>query len=272
MKPAFRGGPVHVRTPATSANLGPGYDAFGLALAWHDDVIARVVDAGLHIDVAGEGEALVRDETHLVVRAMRATFERLGGQPPGLELSCANRIPHGRGLGSSAAAIVAGVLLARALTVGGDERLPADAAFALAAELEGHPDNIAACYYGGLTIAWTDQGTARAARTDVRRRHPAGGPGATVRIVNSRGPRTVARSRAARRCRVHRRPQRAAGRRARAAAVTSPDALFAATEDRLHQPYRAAAAPQTAALVGRTSRDRVGRGRFRRRADRPGTG
>ena len=99
---------------------------------------------------------------------MRATFDRLGGQPPGLELSCANRIPHGRGLGSSAAAIVAGVLLARALSVGGDERLPDETAFALAAELEGHPDNIAACFFGGLTIAWTELGTARAVRTDVR--------------------------------------------------------------------------------------------------------
>jgi homoserine kinase len=248
MKPAFRGGPVHVRTPATSANLGPGYDAFGLALAWHDDVIARVVDAGLHIDVAGEGEALVRDETHLVVRAMRATFARLGGQPPGLELSCANRIPHGRGLGSSAAAIVAGALLARALTIGGDERLPAEAAFALAAELEGHPDNIAACYYGGLTIAWTDQGIARAACSAVH---------ADVRPVVLVPPFESSTA-AARDLLPAAVPHAdAAFNAARSAllvavlsgTVTSPDALFAATEDRLHQPYRAVVAPQTTALV-----------------------
>ncbi|MGB6613871.1 MAG: homoserine kinase, partial [Trebonia sp.] len=110
--------PVRVRVPATSANLGPGFDALGLALSLYDEVEARVVPSGLHIDVSGEGAADVTDaeEAHLVVRAMRAAFDDLGGgQPPGLALRCVNRIPHGRGLGSSAAAIVAGILAARAL-------------------------------------------------------------------------------------------------------------------------------------------------------------
>ena len=164
MKPAFRAGSVHVQVPATSANLGPGYDCLGVALSLHDDLVARVVDDGVSIDIAGEGAHLNRDEKHLVLRAMRAGFDAMGGQPRGVQLSCANRIPHGRGLGSSAAAIVAGVVLARALVAGGEQLLPDPAAFALAADFEGHPDNVAACFYGGLTIAWTDGANARATR------------------------------------------------------------------------------------------------------------
>src|SRR5260221_7296543 len=106
--PVFRAAPVRVRVPATSANLGPGFDAFGLALGLYDEVMVRIADAGLRIDVAGEGaDEVARDERHLVVRAMRAAFDRLGGQPPGLEGVCANPIPHGRGPGSSAPAICA---------------------------------------------------------------------------------------------------------------------------------------------------------------------
>lgn len=249
MKPAFRGGPIHVRSPATSANLGPGYDALGLALSWYDDVVARVGEDGLRVDVAGEGETLIRDETHLVVRSMRATFDRLGGQPRGLELSCANRIPHGRGLGSSAAAIVAGVLLARALVLGGDDLLPADSAFALAAELEGHPDNVAACFYGGVTVAWTADGVAQAVRAEVDEliRPVVLVPPFESSTAEARGllPDLVAHGDAA----------FAAARSALlmvvlsgAVAATSAT-LLAATEDRLHQPYRAAAMPRTAELV-----------------------
>lgn len=249
MRSAFRAGPVHVQAPATSANLGPGYDCLGLALGLHDDVVARIVDAGLEVDVAGEGEQLPRDETHLVVRAMRATFDVLGGQPRGLQLSCANRIPHGRGLGSSAAAIVAGVLLARSLVVGGAQALPDAAAFALAARLEGHPDNVAACFYGGLTIAWTDNGAAHAVRVDVTR--------AITPIVLV--PPFESSTRAARGALPDQVPHadaaHAAARSALLAAVLTgavdPAALFAATEDRLHQPYRAEGAPSTAELLGR---------------------
>src|SRR6201982_264388 len=143
-----------VRVPATSANLGPGFDTLGLALSLHDDIEARVAPAGLGLSVTGEGAADVAGagDKHLVVRAMRATFDDLGvSQPPGLVLRCVNQIPHGRGLGSSAAAIVAGILGARALLGAGTRP---DAALPLAVELEGHPDNVAPCLYGGLTIAW----------------------------------------------------------------------------------------------------------------------
>jgi homoserine kinase len=145
---------VRVRVPATSANLGPGFDALGLALGLYDDVVVRVADSGLQVDVAGEGAGEVdRGRRNLVVRAIRAAFDRLGGQPRGLEVVCANRIPHGRGLGSSAAAIVAGITAARGLVLGG---MSDEDALSLATELEGHPDNVAACLLGGLTIAWSD--------------------------------------------------------------------------------------------------------------------
>jgi homoserine kinase len=151
-----------VQTPATSANLGPGFDSLGLALSLHDEVHAQVTGGGLRIEVVGVGErAAGYGEGHLVVRAMRAAFEVLGEQPPGIWLRCVNAIPQGFGLGSSAAAIVAGVLAARALFGGsGPERLPDDAVLQLAADLEGHADNVAACLVGGLTIAWDVTGPA----------------------------------------------------------------------------------------------------------------
>src|SRR4051812_5359755 len=114
--PSFRAAPVRVRVPATSANLGPGFDAAGLALALHDVVEAQIIDSGLEVDVAGEGaDTVKRNERNLVVIAMRAAFDAMGGQPRGLRLLCANRIPQSRGLGSSAAAVVAGVTAAREL-------------------------------------------------------------------------------------------------------------------------------------------------------------
>ena len=152
----WRDKPVVVRAPASSANLGPGFDALALALSLHDVAVARVTDRGLDIEVSGEGsETAAAGEGHLVVRAMRAAFDVLGAHPPGLGLRCLNAIPHGRGLGSSASAIVTGILAARGLTRDGAELLPDDAVLALAASLEGHPDNAAACLHGGLTISWT---------------------------------------------------------------------------------------------------------------------
>jgi homoserine kinase len=245
MTPAFRTEQVHVRVPATSANLGPGFDALGLALDLVDDLHARVVGSGLRVDVSGPGEELPRDEKHLVVRAMRATFARLGGQPDGLELTCANRIPHGRGLGSSAAAIVGGILLARALVVGGDEVLPDAQALALASELEGHPDNVAPALLGGLTVAWLDEAHAHAIRLecDARVRPVVFVPPFEASTEQARGllPASVPHSDAA---------ANAARAALLVAALTgAPEHLLAATGDRLHQQYRAPAMPVSAALV-----------------------
>lgn len=246
MPPAFRAAPVRVRVPATSANLGPGFDSVGLALALHDHVEVHVVDAGLSVDVAGEGaSSLPRTGRHLVVRSLRATFDRLGGQPRGLRVVCANRIPHARGLGSSAAAICAGVVAARALVVAGEQMLDDDAALALAAELEGHPDNVAACLRGGLTVAWTGAAGVRAVRFE---------PSADLAPV-AFVPATTSSTKKARGLLPEQVPHAdAAANAARAAllplAVTQrPDLLLEATQDRLHQQYRAPAAPRTAALL-----------------------
>jgi homoserine kinase len=252
--PSFRAGPVRVRVPATSANLGPGFDAFGLALGLYDDVVVRVTDEGLDVDVAGEGaDSVPRTGRHLVVRAARAAFKRLGGQPRGLQVVCANRIPHGRGLGSSAAAICAGIVAAKALTVGGDRLLDPTATLALAAELEGHPDNVAACLHGGFTITWTS-----AAGPQCVRLAPADGLVPVV-LVPERAVST-SRARAMLPASVpHADAARTAGRAALLveALTRRPDLLLDATEDALHQPYRAPAMAASAALVARLRADGV---------------
>ena len=246
MPPAFRAAPVRVRVPATSANLGPAFDCAGLALELYDDVVVRVADRGLTVDVAGEGaEKVPRTERHLVVAALRAAFDVLGGQPRGLEVVSANRIPHARGLGSSAAAIVSAVVAARALVLGGDERLGGDAALALATEIEGHPDNVAACLNGGLTLAWTGDDGPHAVRLEPSREL------APVAFV----PSTTSSTKKARGALPEQVPHvDAAANAARAALLplaltTEPGLLMEATRDRLHQDYRAPSQPRTAALV-----------------------
>jgi homoserine kinase len=242
----FRAAPVRVRVPATSANLGPGFDACALALGLYDDVVVQVTESGVDCQAAGEGAGKVAaGERNLIVKSLRATFKVLGGQPRGLAVRSANRIPHGRGLGSSAGAIVAGVLAARALVVGGAERLDDLAALRLAASLEGHPDNVAACLLGGYVIAWEDVDGVRAVASSV-----ASGIVPVVLV-----PVTAVPTAKARRLLPEQIPFADAARSAgRAALLTAalgahPDLLLAATEDRLHQQYRASAMPRSAALV-----------------------
>ncbi|MEU7714206.1 homoserine kinase [Micromonospora chalcea] len=247
MPTTFIPGPVRVRVPATSANLGPGFDALGLALGRHDDVTAEVTGSGVQVSVTGEGAGeLPADERHLIVTAMRATFDALGTQPAGLALECENRIPQARGLGSSSAAIVAGVLAARALVAGGEQRMDDDAALRLAAELEGHPDNVAPCLLGGFTIAWTEPGGARAVSLPVA---PAVRP--TVFVPAERGLTSVARA-ALPATVPHADAALNAGRAALLvhALTADPALLLPATVDRLHQEQRAPGMPATAALVG----------------------
>jgi homoserine kinase len=244
--PAPRCREVTVTVPATSANLGPGFDALGLALSLRDEVRVRVeppAAPAVTVHVEGEGAGTVpRDATHLVVRALHTTYRSLGLDAPNVSLRCTNRVPHGRGLGSSAAATVAGVLAAYALAAAPE---PGDAALALASEIEGHPDNAAACLLGGLTVAWADDAGPHAVRLD-----PVAGlratllvPAAELSTATARGllPPTVPHADAA----------HTAGRAALlvAALTRRPDLLLPATEDRLHQGYRAGAMPATAALV-----------------------
>ncbi len=258
--PGWRQGAVGVRVPATSANLGPGFDALGLSLGLYDDVVARAVAAPVQgrstaVTVAGEGAGTVdTDDANLVVRALRAGVAHVvpGGcldELPSLVVECTNRIPHGRGLGSSAAAVVAGLLAARGLLLHGEQALDDATVLTLATAMEGHPDNVAAALFGGLTIAWTPAGGARpcALRLDP---DPAVRPivlvpaGAlSTRTARGLLPATVPHADAA----------HAAGRSALlvAALTGHPHHLLAATEDRLHQGYRAAAMPDSARLLRR---------------------
>lgn len=238
---------VHVRVPATSANLGPGFDALGVALALHDELEVRAVGApGAVAEVSGEGAGHVPDgEDHLVVRAVRLALDHVGASQVGLHLVCHNRIPHGRGLGSSAAAVVAGILAARGL-IAEPAALDDETCLALATQMEGHPDNAAPALLGGATVAWSDDAGVRAARLAV---HPDLFPVAVVppqhlSTSKARGvlPALVPHADAAFEAGRAALLVEALGRR--------PDLLLAATEDRLHQEYRRAVMPDSLALVG----------------------
>lgn len=159
------GSSVRVRVPASSANIGPGFDSIGLALGIWDDYVATVTaDPGLSIDVEGEGAGdLPCDERHLVHRSMLRAWEQLEVRTPtGLHLRCRNNVPQGRGLGSSATAIVAGVVAAQGLCDIATGRGGANGGFDhvftnnVAAAMEGHPDNASASVFGGMTLSWAD--------------------------------------------------------------------------------------------------------------------
>lgn len=265
MSTALRTAPVHVRVPASSANLGPGFDAVGLALALRDDVTVQVRSPGpsshdqpgITVEVAGEGEEDVpRDAQHLVVRAIAAGLEAMDvAFPATLHVSCRNRIPHCRGLGSSAAAVVAGIVAARALVSDPERRLDDAACLALATRFEGHPDNVAACLLGGFTVAWqeehAEEGVDRPQARAVRLT-PAAGLGAVVFVPN-RGVPTAHARRVLPASVPHADAAHAAGRCALLveAVTRRPELLLAATQDRLHQRYRAAAMPATCELIAR---------------------
>jgi homoserine kinase len=234
---------VRVRVPATSANLGPGFDSFALAVDWYDEIELEVADDGFVAQVSGEGAvSLPTGGSHLVIRAARRGFEALGVQAPGLRLRARNTIPQGRGLGSSSAAIVSGLLAACGLA--GLAR-PGDWLLRLADEMEGHPDNVAAAIFGGFVLAYRTSDGLRAVGVGVHERITAlafipHGSLATVearRLLPERVPLADAASNAARAgLLVH-------------ALSSEPSLLFDATRDWLHQDYRAAAMPESAALV-----------------------
>ncbi len=242
----FVTGPVTVEVPATSANLGPGFDCLGIALELVDTIAGEIVAEGLEVHVEGEGGGeVLLDESHLVVRSMRAAFDAMELGPPGLVLTCLNRIPHSRGLGSSSAAIVGGIVLARALVEGGDDLLDDDGALALANRIEGHPDNVAPALLGGFVVSgqdrddvWAQQSPVDPALSAVVFVPPHG-----VRTQVARGllPDTVSHADAAAN----------SGRAALlvAALREHPEHLLRATEDFLHQQQREPAMPESLALV-----------------------
>jgi homoserine kinase len=251
----FVEGPVRVSVPATSANLGPGFDSLGLALSMRDELTAEVTTGGLEVEVTGAGaEDVALDESHLVVRSMRAAFDLMGTQPPGLRLACTNRVPHARGLGSSSAAIVAGVVLARGLVAGGSLLADDEALFRLAARLEGHPDNVAPAFYGGFTISGRDEDGefyAVGSPVDPRVEVIVFVPPTPVSTEVARGllPAEVPHADAA----------ADAGRTALlvAALAGQPEQLLRATRDYLHQQYRRPAMPDSLDLVDRLRADGV---------------
>lgn len=229
-----------VRVPATSANLGPGFDVLGLSLKYFDELSVEVSDGPDQVNVIGEGETeLPTDDKHLVIRSMRAAFDFVGLKVPGLKLTCKNQIPHARGMGSSSAAIVGGIALARELM--GAERLSISDFINLAGRLEGHPDNIAPCILGGMTIAWIDNEGHHAVKLDV---HPDIVP--VVSIPDFKVPTETARGLLPLRI-AH---DDAVFNLSRSslmvyAMTKDPDLLFTATEDRMHQRQRADVMPQT---------------------------
>jgi homoserine kinase len=251
MKPTFKAQPMQVQVPATSANLGPGFDCLGLALNMHDRYMAQVMDEpGVDIDVTGEGaDAIPTTDKNLVIKAMYKGFDFLGGRPRGIALRQLNVIPHGRGLGSSAAAIVGGLALARALVLGGNERMSHEDMLNIANEMEGHPDNVSAAIYGGANVAWQESQRgkviAQSLNIEVDPRISA------LAFV----PATELSTSKARKMLPESIPHQDAVRNSINTAVLvqalqhRPDLLLSATEDYLHQSYRSDAMPQSYALM-----------------------
>ncbi|AKK02870.1 homoserine kinase [Corynebacterium epidermidicanis] len=240
---------VTVSVPASSANLGPGFDSLGLSLGLFDDVTVEVIPSGLEMHISGEGaDYLPKNSSHLVVRSIERGLAAAGCQAPGLRVSCHNRIPQSRGLGSSASAAVAGLAAAQALSDGAFDQ----AEFVhLAGECEGHPDNSSASVLGGAVVSWTEEVEGepryRAVRIPV---HPQ--LKATTFV-----PDTQASTSAVRKVLPEFVPHTDARfNLARTGLLTyalqhDPTLLFAATEDKLHQGYRAQALPVTTQWVGK---------------------
>ncbi|BBZ22371.1 homoserine kinase [Mycolicibacter hiberniae] len=241
-----------VAVAASSANLGPGFDSLGLALGLYDEVIVETVESGLVVRVEGEGAGQVPlTSDHLVVQGIMRGLREAGVQAPGLVVHCRNAIPHQRGLGSSAAAVVGGLAVVNGLVAQVDQRCLTQAQLIqLASEFEGHPDNAAAAVLGGAVVSWTecrpDGGAAYAAA--ALRLHPDIHLFPAIPQLRS----STAETRALLPEQVSHHDARFNVSRAALLVVAlteRPDLLLAATEDVLHQPQRAAAQPGSAALL-----------------------
>ena len=252
----FKATMAQISVPASSANIGPGFDCFGIALELRDRYAAQVLDEPtFDVDVSGEGaDEVKKDAKNLVIKAMMHGFEHMGSKPRGIALRALNAIPHGRGLGSSASAIVGGLALARSLVLTGEQYMSDDDLITLATELEGHPDNVASAFYGGATIAWVENsidqsgntksvGRAVSLKVDDRIKALLLVPDNQLSTAKARKllPETISH-------------QDAVLNSSRTALLVHalaerPDLLFTATQDLLHQSYRASAMPKTISLV-----------------------
>jgi homoserine kinase len=238
---------------ASSANLGPGFDSLGLAVGLYDEIIVETTESGLIVEVEGEGVGQVPlGSGHLVVRAIERGLAATGLRAQGLLVRCRNSIPHSRGLGSSAAAVVGGLAVVNGLAAQVDSpTLDARQLVQLSSEFEGHPDNAAAAVLGGAVVSWTEEGSEQPVAGGVRygaapiRLHP------QIRLYSAIPE--VRSSTAETRILLpeHVSHQAARFNLSRAAllvvALTErPDLLMQATEDVLHQPQRAPAMPASA--------------------------
>lgn len=237
---------VTVRVPATSANLGPGYDSLGLALSLYDTLTVETLDTGeLLFELAGEGsETLPRDSSHLVVKAITAALARLGFRHSGLRIIANNVNPHGRGLGSSACAVVAAVVAANALVPAPSQR---DRAWILqvTSEMEGHPDNVAPALFGGLALSWQDSDQYSSTCAEVSPQvipivavpdYELSTEAARALLPASIGHHAAAMNSGRAALLIH-------------ALTQKPEFLLAGTEDYLHQSYRAEAMRPSAGLL-----------------------
>jgi homoserine kinase len=233
---------------ASSANLGPGFDSLGLALSLYDEIVVETADSGLTVTVEGEGAGQVAlDSSHLVVRAIEAGLRASGCLAPGLVVRCRNDIPHSRGLGSSAAAVVGGLAAANGLVSQTDSTpLTVEQLIQLSSAFEGHPDNAAAAVLGGAVVTWTDGVGAQARYAAAPLRvHPdihlfpaipaqRSSTAETRVLLPDMVSHTDARFNLSRAALLV------------VALTERPDLLMAATEDVLHQPQRASAMPASA--------------------------
>ena len=237
---------VGVKVPATSANLGPGFDTLGMALSFYDELqVEAVAGNEITVEVHGEGAGEVpTDGSNLVAKTIAYVFDRYKQPLPGLKLIAHNVIPHGRGMGSSGAAVVSGIMAAKGLLEGIVE-ISSNELLDIATELEGHPDNVAPALFGGLTIAWEDESGPHHKKLFVHRgvsplelvpAHKM-----STALARSLQPESVPHDDAV--FNVSRSALLIA------ALTQSPELMMAATEDKLHQEYRAEAMPETNALI-----------------------
>lgn len=236
---------------ASSANLGPGFDSVGLALSLYDEIYVETTDSGLVVEVDGEGSGEVPlDSSHLVVRAIEHGLQSAGVAAAGLIVRCRNAIPHSRGLGSSAAAVVGGLAAANGLVEqSGSSPMPVGELVQLSSEFEGHPDNASAAVLGGAVVSWTEgYGPIPQYGAAPLRLHPdihlfAAIPEERSSTAETRVllPHDVSHADA--------RFNLSRAALLMVALADRPDLLMPATEDRLHQPQRAAAMPASAEYV-----------------------
>lgn len=243
---------ARVTVPGSSANLGPGFDTLGLAVGIYDTVEVEVTSSGLEVEIFGEGaDDLPLDSSHLVVKAINSGLHAADVHAPGLKVTCHNNIPQSRGLGSSAAAAVAGVVAANTLA---GSPLSTDELIQLSSAFEGHPDNAAASVVGGAVVSWTDipvdgvsQPEYRAVPLTVHKDIIAtalvpdfhASTNAVRKVLPSHVTHTDARFNVSRTAVMT------------VAIQTHPQFLWEGTRDRLHQPYRADVLPVTAEWVNR---------------------